>query len=296
MTATRHIPMQQVQRFSIGLGSIDPDARLAHHEITPNALASFLATVGDFYTNVVRKSDVIPCQCVDGRSRQDGSYEPEPKAAAGTFSLVVGDALTTNSFRKDGNDAAVHAEAIYTHLIRHGYHVGGHDADHASGSGCGCGAEDNLQVILEFIGDHGDEIQHFLKQFDIHVNLQTHRQIIRQAKSLLTESYIVPGVSLRQAAVTAGGAACIETLTGPHHEVALVINTEPGTTIDRKKLAAAYGDAFQVFELDLPALTAASKVLARTSSEAKQKQAAMLYYNAATAAVLAGPSLRVVLR
>ena len=291
-----HPSSLQPQPFSIGLGTIDPDERLAHQEITSDALDSFLATLGNFYTKVVRKSDVIPCQCVDGRPRADGSYEPEPKAAAGTFSLVMGDALTTNAFRNVGDNAAAHAEAIYTYLIHHGYHVGGHDADHASGAGCGCGAEDNLKTILEFISNHGGDIRDFLEQFGIHINQRTHGQIIRQAKTLLTESYIVPGISLRQAAVTAGGAACIETLTGPHHEVALVINTEPGTTIDRKKLAATYGNTFQVFELDLPALTAASKVLANTRSEAKQEQAAMLYYNVATAAVLAGPSLRVALR
>jgi hypothetical protein len=237
----------------------------------------------------------IPAQCVDGRSRADGSYSPAPKAAGGTFSAVIGDALTTGSYRPESSSATDHAKAVYAYFMRHDY-VGGHDADHASEQGCGCGAEDKLEEILVFIHQNAEAIRTFLRNVGVEVSREVSEAIARRANELITEHYVTSGRELRTAYIDTAGAACIERLAGPHHEVALVINTAPATTIDRAKMARAYGDTFQVFELDVPALQVAANALSISPDETQQKFIAMLYYNVATAAVLGDASLAILVR
>ncbi len=295
MPTVQHAITLRARRFPIALGAIDSDSRIKNGEITAEGLDAFIEALDHFYTAVATEGDV-PSQCVDGRSRQDGTYEPAPKAAAGTFSAVIGDALTNGSHRPAGANAAAHAKKVYEYLIQHGYTIGGHVADHVSGNGYGCGAEDNLERILMFIRDNSAGIQTFLKDVGVTIDDETHARIATRAASLLDENYVVSGAELRDALVATAGEQCVETLTGPHREVVLVINTEPGVTIDRAKIAEEYNDSFQAFELDVPSLQTAANALSLTPAEALQKVTAMLYYNVATAAVLAGSSLRIVVR
>ena len=295
MSTTKPAVTLLAQDFPIAVGAIGPEIRIKNKEITANELDTFLMNLGDFFTAVDQGGKVIPAQCVDGRSRKDGSYEPRPKAAAGTFSAVIGDALTTASYRPKGGDAAAHAKEVYAYFMHHGY-VGGHDADHASQDGCGCGAEDKLKDILEYIRDKGQDIQSFLKSAGVPIDDATHELIVKQAAALLDDGYVVAGNILRDVFINIAGDASIETLTGQHNEVALVINTVPDTTIDRAKLAKTYGNTLQIFELDVPSLQTAADALSISVEEARQKFAAMLYYNVATAAVLADASLRILVR
>lgn len=295
MSNDQHHLVIHAPNFPLAIGAIGPDQRIASGEITASNLNRFLEQLGQYFIPIAAEGRSIPAQCVDGRSRKDGSYEPAPKAAAGTFSAVIGDALTNASYRQPHTSAATHAKTVYAYLLRHGY-VGGHDADHTSGQGCGCGAEDKLQEILTFIRDKGDAIKAFLADVGVAIDDETHRLIVSQATKLLEEQYVVPGAELRDAYIEVAGKDSVETLTGPHHEVALVVNTEAGTTIDRAKLAESYGDSLQVFELDVPSLQVAADALSISEHEAAQKFAAMLYYNVATAAVLADKSLRIAVR
>ena len=295
MSAAKPTVTLHAQDFPIAIGTIGAKTRICQDDFTENELDAFLHNLDNFFVAVDQKGKAIPAQCVDGRSRVDGSYEPRPKAAAGTFSAVIGDALTTASYRPEGGDAAAHAKEVYAYFMRHGY-VGGHDADHASQGGCGCGAEDKLKDILIYIRDHGADIQSFLKDAGVPVDRATHEHIVKQAAALLDQDYVVSGTILRDVFMSVAGKASIETLTGQHNEVALVINTVPDTTVDRATLAETYGSKFQVFELDVPSLQIAADALSVSVEEARQKFAAMLYYNVATAAVLADTSLRILVR
>lgn len=241
-------------------------------------------------------ADIVPRQCVDGRPRSDNTCAPAPNAAGGTFSAVVGDALTTNHFRADKTaNAAMHARQIYAFLTERGYAVGGHDADHASGNDCGCGAEDKLSAMLEFIRDHGADIRIFLKDL-VAVSDQTHELIVGNASQLLQSGYVCSGKELRQAFVDIAGAESVETLAGPHNELVLIVNTQPDTTLDRARLRTKFGDAYQAFNVDIPALRKAAEITSITPLERDQKLAAMLYYNVAVAAVLADSSMPVIVR
>lgn len=288
------MPISDVQQLAIAIGAIDPATRIASGEIAADRLDELTARLAgsDFF---VHTDEFIPRQCVDGRPRADGTCEPAPNSSGGTFTLVVADALTTGRYRAPGEDAAAHAKAMYAYLGVHGYKVGGHDADHTAGDGCGCGAEDKLDAMLAYIRDHGDSIRSFLADL-APVDDESHHHIVAAASELLDGGYVASGRALRQAFIDTAGEESVETLTGPHHEVALVANTQAGTTLDRARLRAAFGDAYQAFNVDVAALRRAAEAVSVTAREAEQKFLAALYYNVAVAAVLSGPTLRVVVR
>ncbi len=277
------------------LGTIGPSGRIAAGEIDDIGLSNICTQLAgsDFF---VPTSVPIPTQCVDGRPRADGTCVPQPNAAAGTFTIVIADALTTGQYRTAHENAALHAKAVYTYLIQHGLPVGGHDADHVVAPGCGCGAEDKLADMLAYIRDHGEEVQGLLAAVNVAVDDDTHRMIVAQAAQLLDGSYVVPGEDLRQAYIDTAGEKSVETLAGAHNEVVLVINTQAGTTLDRAKLAGEFHNIYQAFNVDVPAIETAVKTIATTEVETAQKLAAALYYNVATAAVLADKSLCLVVR
>jgi hypothetical protein len=233
----------------------------------------------------------------------DGRQELGANAAGGTFSLVAADALSSGHYRHPGENAAEHARRLYKELLKQGYAVGGHDDDHALAPACGCGAEDKLDStdtsqpsILRYIVRRSADIRQLLKSLGIEVDDALHERISGKAAQLMQEGYAAPGAALRQAFVDTVGEAGVERLTGAHHEVALVVNTQAGSTLDRQALRAAFGELYQAFNVDLPSLQKAAEIISLSAAEAREIFVAALYYNLATAAVLAGPSLRVLVR
>ena len=280
--------------LGIGIGSIGPDARIERGEIELQRLQEFLGRLasGDLFA---RTDLVIPAMCVDGRLPENKQLELLPNSSGGTFTLVVADALVHGH---DGN-AAGHAHDVYAQLAGKGYKIGGHDADHASGEGCGCGAEDNLQAILGFIADENNAsaIRRFIESLGEHVDAGVHEELVAQAQSLLQSGYTdATGKNLRQAFVDTAGEGSVVTLSGPHNEVALVVNTRAHETYDRIDARNEFGDAYQAFNVDVEAVREGTKIMSETDDDATKMHIAALYYNVAVAAVLAGPDLRVVVR
>lgn len=281
--------------LGMGIGTIGPEPRLESGDIDHGKLQEFYSALqGDTYFSST--DGVIPTACVDGRSPAAGEAKLTPKSAAGTLSVVVGDALTHGRYMKPDENAAGHAQHVYAFLRDNEFKVGGHDATHASGDNCGCGAEDNFGRIFGFIGEHGDELREALISLGVQISEGTHQSLMERVALLTQDGYAnVTGKALRQAYVNAAGEASIETLDGPHNEVCVVVNTKDGT-LDRAKLRAAYGDKYLAFGVDLVALRKTAEIVAETDDEAEQMYTAMLYYNYATAAVLSHPSLCVVAR
>lgn len=87
-----------------------------------------------------------------------------------------------------------------------------------------------------------------------------------------------------------------DALEGGHNEVMAVINRRKGTTLDRAAVATEFGDKYQAFEVDEWSFEEGARVISHMGGEdeARQKRTAMLYYNLATAAVLCGPGMRIV--
>lgn len=280
--------------LGMGIGSIGPNARIERGEIELQRLQEFLGSLasGELFAHT---DLVIPAMCVDGRLPENKQLELLPNASGGTFTLVVADALVHGH---NGN-AAEHAHDVYAQLVGKGYEVGGHDADHASGEGCGCGAEDNLPAILDFIADDtkAASIREFLESLGEHVDAGVHDEIVAQAQSLLAGGYAnASGRALRQAFVDTAGENSVKRLSGPHHEVALVVNTRANETYDRVAAYNEFGEAYQAFNLDVEAVRDGTKILSETDDDAAKMHIAALYYNVAVAAVLAGPDLRIVVR
>jgi hypothetical protein len=298
-----------VPRLGIGEGSIDPDERIARGEITHDEVADFVeALQGDeLYKRI--DSELIPEQCVDGRDE----ITRGPNAAGGTFSLVMGDALTFNTFCKIGDKAATHAKHVYGHLRSIGHRIGGHDDAAAKGATCGCGAEDKLDnsdadkpSILRYISRRSDEIRDALTSLSItatseplgiQISDDVHGLITKRSDELQAESYASSGAELRQAFVDIAGEESVATLEGVHNEVVVVINTRAGETLDREKVRQLFGDKIEAFNVDVHALRKGAQSMSNNAEkEADARFIASLYYNVATAAVLSGKSLRIVVR
>jgi hypothetical protein len=285
---------EQLVVFTIGIGSIDPAQRVRNGEIEESVMqeAAGRLKTAEFYDQI--SPNAIPRICVDGRGRLDGQQELGANAAGGTFSVVMGDALTTNRYRQPGEKAPAHAVRVYAELQKMGYEIGGHDADHHGDKGCGCGAEDVLDnvkeedpSIIRFMIQEADGIRAFLGENGVEVDDATHAMLVSNATHLYQEGYATNGSELCDAMKEVGGEASVETLTGSHSEFNLGINTERGTTLNRHKLRDAFGSDYQSFGLDVWALDNAARATSISDKEAAQKLAAMLYYNVAVAAVLA---------
>lgn len=298
--------MPQVREFSyltLGEGAINPKERINSGEIAEQTVDQFAERIDDYYVEL-DSGILIPTKCVDGRGRLDGLRVLGYNAAGGTFSLVMGDALTYQRYRHSGEKAPEHAKRVFGELKKKEQTIGGHDADHTvSEADCGCGAEDRLDdldpakpSILRYIARRGGDIRALLDSIGIDVTDEQHEMILANSQQLIAEHYATGGAALRDAFVETSGEESLERLTGSHNEVLLAINTQRGTTLDRAKIARELGPEYQAFNLDVPALEDGAGLLSIPPKEARAQFIAALYYNVATAAVLAGPSLRVVVR
>jgi hypothetical protein len=287
----------------IGVGSISPKTRLENNEINRETLVRFYEQLQTtkFYERV--QCEVSPTHCVDGRPRKDGNQKLGYNAAGGSFSIVMADALTHQSYLNGNESAAVHARKIYQALLDCGYLIGGHDDDHPAAPGCGCGAIDRLGAndarvisILSFIAQNADDLHDSLVKLVGTISRDLNDQIRSQALKLLASNYVVSGQEMRELMADLGGENAVETLAGSHNEVALVINTEQYTTLNRAALALEFGAKYQTFNLDIRSLQQPLFDLSQTTEDAQEKYIGALYYNLATAAVLADNSLQIIVR
>jgi hypothetical protein len=303
MTGEDMVQTRNQLSLQTGSGTIDPQARIEAGEITEEGLQRFVEAIesNDYYGDV--DPEAIPCDCVDGRFTKDGAPRRGTAAAGGTFSIVMADALTNGSLRRVGENAAVHAKRIYGVLSKgRGKKIGVHDDDQATGFNCGCGAEDKLDnrdsqapSILRFIAENGNDIRTVLQSAGVAVDPALNESIKARAVLLRQENYASAGVELRDAAVEVAGKSAVLTLTGPHNEVVLNINTRVGKTLDRQRLLTEFGPAYQAFSLDVASLKVGTDLISVSVDEdAPKKLIAALYYNVATASVLAAKSLRII--
>jgi hypothetical protein len=235
--------------------------------------------------------DSIPCKCIDGRScpaATDG-----PNSAGGTETLFVADDLTSKRFAAKDGSVAGGMRNIIMLLESVGLPVGGHsDNMHIDPQMSGCGANDKLGKIYGMIVHRADAIRAI-------------------AETLLGEGVVDDAAAERivenahnRGDFPAGGSvlavyeqvpdARLEELDGTHNEVVAVINMKPQTTLDRKALADEFGNDYQAFNVDAWSFQKAAEAIATDPTEIRHKVIAMTYYNIATALVLCGPQMRVV--
>lgn len=286
----RNVNIAQAARLGeAATGTIDPETRGVASEVIQDAAECLH---GDEF--FVRTDLLLPCQCVDGRHRADGSCEPAPNAAGGSESAVIADALTTQRLMNTSDTVATHAAKVFATLGD--YEIGGHrDVAHADSEKSGCGANDKLGLILAKITDESSAIRAFLTVRGIAVTGTLHTSIVERASELVDRDYAATaGEAVTQVTETHDG--MVELLDGPHNEAILVVNTAEGTTLDRAKFREEFGDDVEAFNVDVWALQHMAEATSITTDEITPKFVAALYYNVATALTLAGPSVRVVTR
>ena len=243
---------------------------------------------GEFYVETTSK---FPSGCIDGRDTRDGLM-PKPDSAGGTLSVMVADDLTTKRFAGEGNSTKEAYANTLSFVADAGYEVGGHTDDHAHGDGSGCGANDKLAPIYEFIARKGTMLRELAGQLGIEASDDAFEQIISNAGE---RSQFSTGREMLDE-LSCYGDGAVDYLVGDHKEVAAVINAVPGTTLDRVALKQEFGENYEAFNVDAWTFEETAE---RTSDNEGEKQAKMLalaFYNLATAHILCGRNMRVVVR
>lgn len=258
-------------------GSIETHPRL--DELTER-LAS-----GEFH---VTTDIVLPCGCIDGRC---GCW-PRPDSAGGTYTMAVADDLLEQSYAGDGTTAEM-ARNVFRELSRRGFPVGGHTDASAEGDASGCGANDRLAQIYDLLKRKNYAIREFASGLGIEVSDDDHQAIVDGASRRTTFSTGREVLDVMKEESPQGN---VDTLVGPHLEVVAVVNTRPGTTLNRDALAAEFGEEYEAFNVDVWSFEAGARALYPDASDEiiQRTVAAMVYYNLATALTLCGPNMRVV--
>jgi len=243
---------------------------------------------GEFHKET---TGTIPCLCIDGRC--GGKGELMPNAAGGTETLMVADDLTTKDFELDGDTTTCgQYEKLVAFLKDSGHPIGGHTAAERHGAPSGCGANDKLPAIYAYIAQNADTLRGLASSmFGYEISDTDQKLIVGNAAA---RSDFSDGDQLLAALRAKDGR--IDVLEGEHTEVLAVINRRQGTTLDRDAVREEFGDDYEAFNVDEWSFDEGARVTSHLGGEdeVRQKRIAMLYYNLATAGVLCGPNMRVV--
>lgn len=241
---------------------------------------------GEFH---VATTGQIPYGCIDGRDTRDG-LAPKPDSAGGTESLFVADDLTTKRFAGEhGTTREAYANTL-RYVTDAGYEVGGHTDDHAAGDGSGCGANDKLAPIYEFIARESAALRELAAGLGITASDEAFQQIIAHASSRTEFS---SGREVLEELAEYGDGA-VDYLVGDHNEVVAAINTKPGTTLNRVALREEFGEDYESFNVDAWTFKKSAELISSSSEEVEAKVLALAFYNLATAHKLCGANMRVV--
>jgi hypothetical protein len=138
---------------------------------------------GEFHTEIDWNVDqeMLLARCVDGRIPKDGANPLAPNSAGGTESIFVADDLTTKRYAaKDGSTLGGYANVTKALSLK-GYAVGGHTDSHAHGEKSGCGANDKLPAIYQYMAENGDLLQALAEKLGVDVSDDTKETLVRNA-------------------------------------------------------------------------------------------------------------------
>lgn len=261
-------------------GSIEPgiDQQERLNEVTIRLQS------GEFHTDA---KGLVPVICIDGRPN---GFNLLPNAAGGTETLFVADDLVNQRYATEDGTTVGGYKNVIDQVISKGGQVGGHDDQHHGLEGSGCGANDKLPLIYDFLQRKGDTIRSVAGALGIDVSDELHDKIIANA----TERTVFSNGAEMLMTLEAEEDAVVERLTGEHKEVVAVINTQKGATLDRRALAEEYGEDYEAFNVDVWAFEEAARMLSDEETEIAELVTAMVYYNLATTHVLTGSGLRII--
>lgn len=236
---------------------------------------------------------LLPCKCIDGRT----CIHPTegPNAAGGTETIFVADDLTTKRYAAADGSVAGSMKRLIEELQKDVKPVGGHSDNKPDKpeDASGCGANDKLPEIYDLMVRKADVIKDYAEKIlGFAIDDETeHQLIIGNAKARTSFS---SGKEVLETFKDNPGADH-EELDGGHKEVVAAINFREGTSLSRELLAQKYGPDYQAFNVDAWSFQHAAEATSETADEVRKKVIAMTYYNVATALVLCGPEMRIVL-
>lgn len=296
------------------IGGISLDTRT---DVTRPNIERFLETELDKY--YIAADMRSPFRCIDGRPNEGtedkvraGKMERTvaPQIAGGTAGCALA-ARAIEGSHMNGTTFAQDVETTVKNMAVKGIRFGGHIDDHQHGDNCGCGAIDKIPEI-----------------FDIVANEEAFRQVKNITKAILGTNYddatamrLLGNFERMHAnrdeylerngdsypykrkwvAIMQEHAADafqkIQKMVGKHNEVALVVNTVEGTTLNRARLNVDTDRKMQVFNLDYWACVQIAKKLYPQSPEKQHDWLhARIMLTAATAMALTDGSLEVAVR
>ena len=276
MSTTKNYVLLELGEGAIEAG-VDQQARL--DEFTER-----LGT-GEFH---IPTSDSIPYGCIDGRDTRDG-LTPRPDSAGGTESLFVADDLTAKRFAGAGGTTREAYAQTLKFVHDAGYPVGGHTDSHAQGAGSGCGANDKLPLVYDFMARQGSELRKISSTLGVVASDEAYEAIVMNA---MMRAEFSNGRELLDELQKYGD---VDMLDGDHREVAAVINTKFGTTLDRIALKREFGDMYEAFNVDAWIFRPSAEMITPDYSATDATVLALAFYNLATAHVLCGKGMRVVI-
>jgi hypothetical protein len=262
--------------------------------IVPDGDGSLSRAIEDILGQVyIPTTECVTASCIDGRDIDDGmatNTSKAPDTAGGTLALWV-------AFVLNGCDLPL--ESFLETAQKAGIPLGGHTDDHEHIDASGCGANDKLGHILELIsaGPSLARVAGLSRELGIPVSETSVARISKRADDLGGHSLLGTPTQRIDLIKKYGN---LTTLCGGHVEQLIVINTIARTTLDRSSLKEHLGERAAVFNVDAWAF---KESLKRTAAALDKEDLsleglllAMVFYNLATALVLCGPSMRIVLR
>lgn len=225
----------------------------------------------------VADDDSAPTRCIDGRIMAGWDNNPQlqqrplgPKIAGGTVHAALTHRVVDTENLRERLIFEEDLKYVVNRFKEIGIGSGGHIDDHQAGSNTGCGAVDNINLILDRLQrpEHQEQLRGLAQlilgeSFDAKyiVNEVIGRLLYLDALKpsympkenndpkgeFLYKKTIVQ--TLRSEADRAQ--EVVPALTGPHNEVAVVLNFIPGTTFDTDRFSHDHQNEIQVFDWDV---------------------------------------------
>jgi hypothetical protein len=224
---------------------------------------------------LVRADDAAPTRCIDGRIRAGWNESMSqqtlgPKIAGGTAHAALAHRIVDADhmqgkllFEEDIRSVIKRFKAI-------GIGFGGHIDDNQTGSNTGCGAVDNINLILNRLQrpEHQEQLRGLAELIlgEAYDGREIVNEVIGRMLYLdaLKPTYMPKenddpkGEYLYKKTIVetirneaSQTQESVPALTGPHNEIALILNFVPGTTIDTDRFSSDNNNELQIFGWDI---------------------------------------------
>jgi hypothetical protein len=239
-------------------------AKRVKQALTPDNIDKYL----------VPEDRAAPARCIDGRIManwtKDDNRTLGPKLAGGTVHAALAHRIVDTEHMREN----LHFEEDLKYVIKRfkqiGIGSGGHIDDNQGGLNTGCGAVDNINLILDRLQrpEHQEQLRELARLIlgDSYDGKYIINEVIGRILYLdaLKPTYMPKenndpkGEFLYKKTVmktlrdeAKHSREAVPALTGPHNEVAVVLNFVPGTTFDNDCFSHDNDNEIQVFGWDV---------------------------------------------